>query len=467
MQTPDEALTILADYVCGESPISAAAYHTARLALADSLGCAILALKYEACRKLLGPVMPGTVVPHGARVPGTRYELDPLRAAFNIGLMIRWLDYNDTWLAKEWGHPSDNLGGLLALGDTLCRTTEPGFSVKHLLEAMVRAYEIQGGLALLNSFNQVGLDHVILVKVATAAVGARMWGCSRSQVLDALSNAWIDSAPLRTYRHWPNTGSRKSWAAGDATSRGLFFAWLAAQGEMGYPTALSAKQWGFYDVCMQGKPFQFERPLECYVMENVLFKLAGPAEYHAQTAVEAAMQLHPLAKWDAISEILIETQQPAMRIINKNGSLTCPADRDHCLQYMAAVALLKGKLTAEDYEEEASQDPRIDQLRSKMRVREELRFTQDYYDPKKRAVPNALTLQFSDGTPPQRVQIDYPLGHPKRRQEAVPLLFQKFEENLRTLFPAEKVNALSTLFQDHNALCAMPLDQMLSHFLLE
>lgn len=470
---PDEALVKIADYAHSYTAISNETYQTARACLADALGCAILSLQFKECTKLLGPVIPGTIVPNGSRVPGTSFVLDPIRAAFNIGTMIRWLDYNDTWLAAEWGHPSDNVGGLLAVADYLCRANSSSgrtpLSVKDLLTAMIKAHEIQGGLALLNSFNKIGLDHVILVKVATAAVVTGMLGGDRDQIIDAVSNAWIDSGPLRTYRHAPNTGSRKSWAAGDATSRGVFLAWITMQGEMGYPSALSAKKWGFYDVFMHGKDFKFQRPLSSYVMENILFKIAFPAEFHAQTAVECALQLHPIikGKLDQIESITIETHDSALRIIDKQGPLHNPADRDHCLQYMVAIALIKGGLTADDYEEVASSDPRIDALRAKMRVVEYPQYSADYHDPEKRSIANAMTVHFNDGTSTERIAVEYPLGHRRRRQEGLPLLFDKFRTNLGTLYPEDKVENLAALFQDHERLCRMPVSALVDEFCKE
>jgi 2-methylcitrate dehydratase len=466
-QQADETLTLIADYVHDYTIHSDAAYQTARACLADTLGCGILALRFPECAKLLGPVVPGTIVPHGSRVPGTPFVLDPIRAAFNIGSMIRWLDFNDTWLAAEWGHPSDNLGGILALADYLsrCRIAEgkDPFTVRDVLTAMIKAHEIQGELAMLNSFNRVGLDHVILVKVATAAVATGMLGGSRDQITNAISQAWIDTGPLRTYRHAPNTGSRKSWAAGDATSRGVSLAFLTMQGEMGYPTALTAKRWGFYDVLFQGKPFAFQRPLTSYVMENVLFKIAFPAEFHAQTAVECAFQLHPMIKnrLNKISSIHIETHESAIRIIDKKGPLNNPADRDHCLQYMVAIGLLKGSLTADDYEEAVSRDPRIDALRNKMHIVENSQYSLDYHDPDKRSIANAITIYFQDGTSTPRIAVEYPIGHRRRRDEGIPMLFDKFEANLRTRFSDERVTEIKRLFLDHERLLAMPVPTLM------
>lgn len=455
----DELLTTLSDYVCKETSFSDEAYATARVCLADSLGCAVLALTFPACTRLLGPVIPGTSVPNGARVPGTAYVLDPIRAAFNIGAMIRWLDFNDTWLGAEWGHPSDSLGGLLAVSDYQARKGQ-SLTVKDLLTALIQTHEIQGELSILNSFNRVGFDHVIFVKVATAAVTTRLLGGNRQQVADALSQAFVDAGPLRSYRHYPNTGSRKSWAAGDATSRGVQFAWMTMQGEPGYPQALSAKQWGLYDVLFKGQPFTLQRPLGSYVMENVLFKVAYPAEFHAQTAVEAAIRLHPLVKerFEDIQEILIETHESALRIIDKRGPLRNPADRDHCLQYMTAVGLLYGDLKAEHYEDQTAQDSRIDRLRDKMRVVEQLHYSRDYLDPDKRSIANALTIRFKDGTVLERLEIEYPLGHKRRRSEGVPLLYAKCRKNLETCFSPEQTDELLVLLQDAQQLDSLKVD---------
>lgn len=459
----DDVLIKIADYVYSTEIGSEEAYQTAAACLADALGCAILALKFKACTKLLGPVVPETIVPKGCRVPGTSFVLDPIRAAFNIGTMVRWLDYNDTWLAAEWGHPSDNLGGLLALADYLSQRDRPNFTVKDLLTAMIKAYEIQGGIALLNSFNKVGLDHVLLVKIATSAVTTGMLGLERNEICNAISQAFVDGGPLRTYRHAPNTGSRKSWAAGDATSRGLMFALMTQQGEMGYPTALTAPKWGFYDVIFGGTPFTFQRPLGSYVMENILFKLSFPAEFHAQTAVEAAIHLHDSVKGkiDDIASIEIETHDSALRIIDKTGELKNPADRDHCLQYMVAIALLKGTLTAHDYEDKAAQDPSIDQLRNKMILRENKQYSLDYHDPEKRSIANAITIKWKDGTSSAPIEVEYPIGHRRRRKEGLPLLFKKLEKNLSTHFDAQKAEKIVKLFSDYNQLIEMKV----SHFL--
>lgn len=456
-QIDDQVLTTIADYVVNTPINSDEAYATARAALADAIGCGILALDCKECTKLLGPIVPNTIVPQGTRIPGTSYILDPILAAFNIGTMIRWLDYNDTWLAAEWGHPSDNLGGILALSDYLSQ--KQSISMKTVLTAQIKAYEIQGNLALLNSFNKIGFDHVILVKVATTAVATHLLGGTRNQIVDALSNAWIDTGPLRTYRHAPNTGSRKSWAAGDATKRGVELAWLTMKGEMGYPSALTAPKWGFYDVLRQGNPFEFQRPLGTYVMENILFKISFPAEFHAQTAVEAAIQLHPLIKnrFNEITSIDIDTHNSAIRIIDKKGPLSNPADRDHCLQYMVAIALLKGNLTADDYEQNVADNPQIDALRNKIRVKEHLPFSEDYHHPDKRSIANSLTIHFKDGSTLGPVTIEYPLGHRRRRKEGLPLLFQKFENNLKSRFSPNKVKILLDLFQNPKKFDAMPV----------
>ncbi|MBV8343196.1 MAG: bifunctional 2-methylcitrate dehydratase/aconitate hydratase, partial [Gammaproteobacteria bacterium] len=447
---PDPALIAIAAYARNFKVRSEAAYETARYCLMDTLACGFLALKYPACRKLLGPVVPGAVMPGGARVPGTSYELDPVQAAFNIGAMIRWLDFNDTWLAAEWGHPSDNLGGILAVADYLARNAMmSGRSppvVRDVLTAMIKAHEIQGVLALENSFNRVGLDHVLLVRVASTAVVTSMLGGSDEQVVNAVSNAWIDGGALRTYRHAPNTGSRKSWAAGDATARAVRLALIALTGEMGYPSAISAKTWGFSDVLFRGKPIALAQPFGSYVMENVLFKISYPAEFHAQTAVEAAMTLHPrvAAQLADIERIVIETQEPGVRIIDKVGPLANPADRDHCIQYMVAVPLIFGRLMAEDYEDAVARDPRIDALRDRMQVRENPTFTREYYDPDKRYIGNAVQVFFRGGSVTERVQVDYPIGHRKRRAEGMPVLVKKFETSVSAHFGPKQAERIKS-----------------------
>jgi 2-methylcitrate dehydratase len=462
----DEALHIIATYVTEVSIPSEEAYDTARLCLIDALGCALLALNYPQCTKLLGPVVPGTVVPNGSRVPGTSYELDPIRAAFNIGTMIRWLDFNDTWLAAEWGHPSDNLGGILAISDYLCRIKrierKKLISVRDLLTALIKAYEIQGVLALENSLNRIGFDHVLFVKLATAAVTTQLLGGGYPEVVSAVSQALIDVGPLRTYRHFPNAGSRKSWAAGDATSRGLQFAMMTLQGEMGYPKALSASKWGVDDVLFKGKPLKFDRPLGSYVMENILFKIAFPAEFHAQTAVECAFQLHPQVKdrLDQIEKIDVLTHESAIRIIDKKGPLKNPADRDHCLQFMIAIGLLYGELTADHYEDTVANDPRIDFLRNKMHVREHHLYSEEYLDPNKRAIANALHIVFKDGTSVGPVAIKYPLGHKRRRHEGIPLLIKKFQDNLRSSFSKDKIQEISSLLTEKKYLETIAVDEL-------
>jgi 2-methylcitrate dehydratase len=462
---PDALLKQIADYVLNDDIGSVQARQTARYCLMDTLGCGILALKYPACTKLLGPVVSGALLPGGARVPGTNFELDPITAAFNIGTMIRWLDFNDTWLAAEWGHPSDNLGAILAVADYQSRSGGhgSGVTVGDVMTAMIKAHEIQGVLALRNSFNRVGLDHVLLVRVASTAVAIRMLGGDRDQAVNAISNAWIDGGVLRTYRHAPNTGSRKSWAAGDATSRGVRLALMALRGEMGYPSALTASTWGFQDVLFNGNPLVVDREFGSYVMENVLFKISFPAEFHAQTAVEAALRLHEEMKdrLDDINRVVIETQEASIRIIDKTGPLDNPADRDHCLQYMVAVALIFGRLTADDYEDEVAADPRLDRLREKMQVNENPQFSADYLDPEKRAIGNAVQVFFNDGSSSERVEVDYPVGHRRRREEGIPLLLQKFHHNLVTQFAEPQVRSIVDICSDLQALEAMPVREFL------
>src|SRR5215510_713116 len=464
---PDKVLVDIVDYVSKYKITSKEAYDTARYCLMDTLGCGFEALEYPACTKLLGPVVPGTVVPNGAKVPGTPFQLDPVQAAFNIGAMIRWLDFNDTWLAAEWGHPSDNLGGILAVADWLSRNNVAAgrapLTVRDVLTAMIKAHEIQGVIALENSFNRVGLDHVVLVKVASTAVVAQMLGLARDEIVGAVSLAWVDGQSLRAYRHAPNTGSRKSWAAGDATSRAVRLALMAAKGEMGYPSVLTAKIWGFYDVSFKGKPFRFKRPYGSYVMENVLFKISFPAEFHAQTAVECAMALHPQVKdkLAQVEKIVIETQEPGVRIIDKTGPLANPADRDHCIQYMVAVPLIFGRLTAADYEDTVASDPRIDELRAKMRVRENPVFTQEYYAPDKRFIGNAVQVFFRDGSPKLEVRVDFPIGHRKRRAEGMPVLVQKFEASVAAHFPGKQTEAIKAVFARQD-LDAMPVNEFMA-----
>jgi 2-methylcitrate dehydratase len=448
---PDQVLADIADYVLDYEIASRLAFETARNCLIDTLGCGLEALEYPACTKLLGPIVPGTVVPNGARVPGTSFQLDPVQAAFNIGTMIRWLDFNDCWLAAEWGHPSDNLGGILAVADFLSRNRaaagQPPLVMRDVLAAMIKAHEIQGCLALENSFNRVGLDHVVLVKTASTAVVGRLLGLGRAEIINALSLAWVDGQALRTYRHAPNTGSRKSWAAGDATSRAVRLALIAKTGEMGYPSALTAKGWGFYDVSFRGQPFRFQRRYGSYVMENVLFKISYPAEFHAQTAVEAAMELHRRVasmgkSADDIATIAVRTHEAAIRIIDKSGPLDNPADRDHCLQYMIAVPLIFGRLTAQDYEDAVAADPRIDALRARIACAEDPAFTRDYHDPEKRSIANALTVTLQDGTVLDEVAVEYPIGHKRRRQDGIPLLEAKFRVNLARRFSEPRRQAI-------------------------
>ncbi|MGT2472602.1 bifunctional 2-methylcitrate dehydratase/aconitate hydratase [Paraburkholderia terrae] len=465
---PDTVLVDIVDYVLDYKLGSDLALETARNCLIDTLGCGLEALSYPACTKLMGPIVPGTIVPNGAKVPGTSFQLDPVQAAFNIGAMIRWLDFNDTWLAAEWGHPSDNLGGILATADWLSRTAiangKKPLAMKDVLIAMIKAHEIQGCIALENSFNKVGLDHVLLVKLASTAVVGQLLGLSRDELINAVSQALVDGHALRTYRHAPNTGSRKSWAAGDATSRAVRLALIAKTGEMGYPSVLSAKTWGFYDVLFKGQPFQFQRPYGSYVMENVLFKISFPAEFHAQTAAEAAMTLHEQLRASGkriedITKITIRTHEAAIRIIDKTGPLNNPADRDHCIQYMIAVPLIFGRLTAADYEDEVARDPRIDALRDKMACVEDPQFTKDYHDPDKRSIANALTIGFADGSTFDEVVVEYPLGHKRRRAEGIPLLVEKFRTNLARRFPAKQQQAILDVSLDQAKLEAMPVNE--------
>jgi 2-methylcitrate dehydratase len=468
---PDKVLTLIADYATKYSIQSAAAYDTARYCLMDTLGCGLEALEYPACTKLLGPVDPETVVPHGAKVPGTKFQLDPVQAAFNIGAMIRWLDFNDTWLAAEWGHPSDNLGGILAVADWLSRNQTTALTVKEVLTAMIKAHEIQGVIALENSFNRVGLDHVVLVKVASTAVIAHMLGCTYDQVVNAVSQAWVDGQALRTYRHAPNTGSRKSWAAGDATSRAVRLALISKTGEMGYPSVLSAKTWGFYAVLFKGRGFRFQRRFGSYVMENVLFKISFPAEFHAQTAVECAMSIFQQMKSagktsDDIRKIRIRTHEAAIRIIDKKGPLANPADRDHCIQYMVAVPLIFGRLTAADYEDDVARDRRIDALRQKITCVEDKRFTRDYHDPKKRSIANALTVEFKDGTKLKEMVCEYPIGHKRRRAEGMPILVEKFKTNLARRFPEKQQKTILDLCLDAERLARTPVNEFVDLFVV-
>ncbi|RPI42777.1 MAG: bifunctional 2-methylcitrate dehydratase/aconitate hydratase [Betaproteobacteria bacterium] len=469
---PDKVLTDIADYVAGYRIESTEAYDTARYCLMDTLGCGLEALSYPACTKLLGPIVPGTVIPNGARVPGTQFELDPVMAAFNIGAMIRWLDFNDTWLAAEWGHPSDNLGGILAVADYISRRNVAAghgpLVMRDVLAGMIKAHEIQGIIALENSFNRVGLDHVVLVKVATTAVVAQMLGASRDEIINAVSNAWIDGQSLRTYRHAPNTGSRKSWAAGDATSRGVRLALMALKGEMGYPSALTTPTWGFYDVLFKGKPFAFSREYGSYVMENVLFKISFPAEFHAQTAVEAALELHAevAPRLHEVQEIVITTHESAIRIIDKKGPLHNPADRDHCIQYMTAIGLIHGNLTAQHYEDDVARDPRIDELRARMRCVEDKQWSADYLDPSKRSIANAVQVIFKDGTKTRNVVVEYPVGHRRRREEGIPLLIEKFKTNLARRFPARQVQAILHVCLDARRFDDTPVNEFVESFVI-
>ncbi|MEA1854132.1 bifunctional 2-methylcitrate dehydratase/aconitate hydratase [Cytobacillus sp. OWB-43] len=469
----DVILTEIADYVLDYEITSEEAYRTAHYILLDTIGCGILALDYPECTKLLGPVVPGTVVPNGTRVPGTSFELDPIRGAFNIGCMIRWLDYNDTWLAAEWGHPSDNLGGILAVADYLSRQRlsvgkEPVKMIE-VLEMMIKAHEIQGILALDNSLNRVGLDHVLFVKVATTAVTAKMLGATKEEVIHALSLAWVDNSALRTYRHAPNTGSRKSWAAGDATSRGVQLAMMAVKGEMGYNSVLSAPNWGFEDVLFKGQKLTLQRELSAYVMENVLFKVSYPAEFHAQTAAECAVSLHQngdVGDLSDIDRITITTHESAIRIIDKTGPLHNPADRDHCIQYITAIGLLKGNIRAEDYGDDVASDPRVDTLREKMEVVEDLQYSKDYLDPNKRSIANAVQIHYKDGTSSEKIECEYPLGHRFRRDEAIPKVLQKFEYNIKTHFSNKAQKSIAGAISDQETLKEMAVNEFMNLFLI-
>ena len=465
-QPYDQAIIDIVDYALNYEIKSPVAYETAWNCFMDTLGCGLEALEYEACTKLLGPVVPGLTVANGVKVPGTKHVLDPVQGAFNIGAMIRWLDFNDTWLAAEWGHPSDNLGAILATADWLSRTTDKKFTVKDVLTAMIKAHEIQGCIALENSFNKVGLDHVILVKVASTAVVAQMMGLTRDQALAAVSLAWVDGQSLRTYRHFPNAGSRKSWAAGDATSRAVRLALIAKTGEMGYPSALTAKTWGFYDVSFKGQPFKFQRAYGSYVMENVLFKISFPAEFHSQTGVEAAMtiyhQMQAAGKTsDDIAKVTIRTHEACIRIIDKKGPLNNPADRDHCIQYMVAVPFIFGRLTARDYEEDIAADPRIDALREKIVCVEDAGYTADYHNPEKRSIANAITVEFKDGTVFNEVAVEYPIGHARRRAEGIPLLIEKYKTNLARIYDADQQKKIIDLCLDYDKLSATPVNEFM------
>ena len=455
---PDDVLVKIADYVLDKKIESSEAFNTARYCLMDTLGCGLLALTFPDCKNLLGPYVEGTSVPGGVRVPGTKHVLDPVKGAWDIGAIIRWLDFNDTWLAAEWGHPSDNLGGILAAADYLSQQNitegKDPLTMEDVLICMIKAHEIQGILALENSFNRVGLDHVILVKVASTAVIASMFGLNKDQTIDALSQAWVDGQSLRTYRHAPNAGPRKSWAAGDATSRALQLVLITQKGQMGYPSVLTAPTWGFYDVQFKGNSFSLPREFNSYVMENVLFKISFPAEFHAQTAVEAAVVLHGQVedRLEDIEKIIITTHESAIRIISKEGVLDNPADRDHCIQYMVAIGLLKGDLVAEDYEDDVASDSRIDSLREKMLIEEDERYSNEYLESDKRSIANAIQVYFKDGTSTDKIEVEYPIGHKRRREQGIPLLVKKFERNLKTQFSDKRTESILNLCLDQKEL---------------
>lgn len=464
----DSIIETIADYVLNKEITSDLALGTARHVLMDSLGCGFLALRYPECTKHLGPIVPGTIVPNGSRVPGTQFELDPVHGAFNIGCMIRWLDYNDTWLAAEWGHPSDNIGGILAVADYISRSRNQNLKMKNVLEAIVKAHEIQGVLALTNSLNRRGLDHVLFVKIASAAVVTGMLGGTKEEIINAISNAWIDNASLRTYRHFPNTGSRKSWAAGDATSRGVRLALMALKGEMGYSTALSAPKWGFQDVLFGGKEITLSCQLDSYVIENILFKISYPAEFHAQTAAECAVQLHPIVidRLDDIDRIVIHTQESAIRILDKKGLLHNPADRDHCLQYITAIGLIYGTINADHYEDDVAEDFRIDLLREKMEIVENKQYSLDYFDPNLRSIANAVQIYFKDGSISKKIEYHYPIGHPFRRDEGIPLLLKKFQANLETRFPEKQVQEILKVCMDSKKLNECHVNDFMSKLMI-
>ena len=470
---PDDVLVKIADYVLDKNIASSEAYNTARNCLMDTLGCGLLALTFPDCKNLLGPYIEGTSVPGGVRVPGTSFVLDPVKGAWDIGAIIRWLDFNDTWLAAEWGHPSDNLGGILAAADYLSQKNiskgKDSLTMKDVLTGMIKAHEVQGILALENSFNRVGLDHVVLVKVASTAVISSMFGLSKDQTIDALSQAWVDGQSLRTYRHAPNAGPRKSWAAGDATSRALQLVLITQKGQIGYPSVLSAPTWGFYDVQFKGNSFSLPREFDSYVMENVLFKISFPAEFHAQTAVEAAVILHDEIKdrLDEIEKILISTHESAIRIISKEGKLNNPADRDHCLQYMTAIGLLKGNLVAEDYEDDVASDPRVDQLREKMVIEEDERYSREYLEADKRSIANAIQIIFKDGSSTKKVEVEYPIGHRRRREQGIPLLIEKFERNLATQFSPSRSEEILAICSDQATLESTPVTKFMELFIAE
>ncbi|EKM54489.1 uncharacterized protein PHACADRAFT_258368 [Phanerochaete carnosa HHB-10118-sp] len=465
---PDQVLQDIADYVHSYNIDSELAFETARLCLIDTIGCGLEGMRFEACARLMGPVVEGTVVPHGTKIPGTNFQVDPIRGAFNIGTQIRWLDFNDCWLAAEWGHPSDNLGAILAVADHLARKGQP-LTVRDVLESMIKAHEIQGQLALLNSFNRVGLDHVVLVKVASTAVVSKLLGLDRVQTIDAVSQAWVDGQSLRTYRHAPNTQSRKSWAAGDACSRAVNLAYLVKKGEKGMPSVLTAKTWGFYDVLFKGKPFEFAMPYTSYIMENVLFKISYPAEFHAQTAVEAAHILHAKLKEmgkssDDIKSIRIRTQEAAMRIINKKGHLDNFADRDHDINYMVAFPLIFGELTSESYMDTAAADPRIDALRAKITCVEEKQYSIDYHEPSKRSISNAITVELNDGSVLPEVEVEYPVGHKRRRAEGTPLLLAKFKRHISAHFDGAQQKKILDTVNDAASFAKLPIDKFTDLF---
>jgi len=464
---PDTAIVEMVDYVDGYKVDTKRAFEAAYHCLVDSLGCAFMAFAYPECTKLLGPIVPGTVVPNGARVPGTPYVMDPVQAAFNMGTLVRWLEFNDATWGETVSHPSDTLVTLLVVADWVSRNRvaqrKPPVLMRDVLELGIKAYELQGQLGILNPFRRVGLDHTIVVKIASTATVAKLLGCTRDEIFNALSNAWIDGHALATFRSEFNTGSRKSWAGGDAAARGVWLALLALKGEMGYPSALTAKTWGFYDVLLKGKALQLQQPYGTYIVENILFKVPSPTAFHAQTAVEAGIRLHPDVKdrLDEITKVEIWSHASSLMILDKTGPLHNPADRDHCLQYTVAVPLIFGHLTPEDYEDGFAADPRIDALRSKMVVVEDPSYTRGYTDPAIRSNAHAVRVHFRDGTSTRRVEVVFSCGHPSRRDVGIPFVFEKFNKGLAEVFAEKQRKAIQQAFADVETLLATPVNEIM------
>lgn len=468
--SPDKVLVQIADYVDRYPVKSALALETARLALIDTLGCGLEALSYPGCTNLLGPLVPGTLVPNGARVPGTPHVLDPERATFNLGVMNRWLDWNDAFYGATVLHPSDSFAGLLAVADWLSRTRvaegRKPLVMRVVLEAAVKTYEIMGGLALENGFTAVGLDHTLLIKVATAPVVTKLLGGNHEEIVNALSQAWVDGHPLAIFRRKPNTGPRKSWAAGDAASRGVRLALMAVKGEIGCPSALTAKTWGFYPVLFDGKPFRFQRPFGTYVIENTLFKIPYPTAFHGQTGVEAAIKLHPLVKdrLDDIKRVEVRCHNSTMVILDKSGPLHNFADRDHCMQYMMAIGMVFGTMTAEHYYDLIAADPRIDKLRAKMHLAESKQYEREYHDPAMRTNANSIQVHFKDGSKTPLSEVLYPLGHRKRRKEGMPVLAAKFETAVGRVFASKRRDAIVSACLEQKRLEEMPVNEFMDLF---